>query len=191
MTPATPRPSQIRASSPGPESTAPAASEIPDAGNVEEQPVGPMLSIEPVDANTVRATIGGADARAWRLVVAGTGDQAADRLEIVVETGDVAPAIAATEIRDGQVVGVMDLSGFGDPTAAAGGCHATLRVCIDSDAFRLPAGGDGRLTVTLTRMNDTGPLTIVGGTAGWPGEPFILGPWTETEAFPWDPAAAS
>ncbi len=176
---------------PSPAATPPAASGVPDAGNVDEPQSGRVLSIETVDAMSVRATIEDSDARAWRLVVAGVGVRAVDRLEIVVETGDVAPSITATEIHDGRIVGVMDLSGFGDPTAAAGGCHATLHVCIDSDVFRLPTDGDGRLTVTLTRMDDTSPLTIVGGTAGWPGEPFILGPWNDTEAFPWDAGAAS
>ncbi len=174
-----------------PAATPPAASEVPDAGNVDGPQSGPVLSIEPVEAMSVRATIEDPDARAWRLVVAGTGVRAADRLEIVVETGDVAPLITATEIHDGRIEGVMDLTGFGDPTASAGGCHATVHVCIDSDAFRLPTDGDGRLTVTLTRMDDTAPLTIVGATASWPGEPFILGPWNDTEAFPWDAGASS
>ena len=40
-----------------------------------------------------------------------------------------------------------------------------------------------------TRLNmpdpSSGVLTITGGTAGWPGEPFVLGPWSATEAFAW------
>ncbi len=172
------------------EPTGPDRTATPDAGNVQERPAGPMLSIEPVDPGTIRATIEDADAKAWRLVVAGTGSAVDDRLEIVVETGDVGPLITATEVRGGKVVDVMDLSEFGNPTAAAGGCHGTLRVCIDSDGFRLPSDGDGLFAVTLSLMDAAAPLTITGGTASWPGEPFILGPWTDTEAFPWDPGAA-
>lgn len=168
----------------------PATTPTPDAGNVEELPVGPVLSIEPLARNGIRVTLVDRSAKAWRVVVAGTGQLANDRLEIMVETGDVAPSITATEIRDGHVVSVMDLSPFGDPTAAAGGCHATLGVCLDTDSFRLPRNGNGRLAVELTREDDTTTMTITGGTAGWPGEPFILGPWTDTDAFPWGPGGA-
>jgi len=31
----------------------------------------------------------------------------------------------------------------------------------------------------------SGELMISGGTAGWPGEPFVLGDWSDTEAFAW------
>ena len=44
----------------------------------------------------------------------------------------------------------MDLSGYADGTAAAGGCHATLHVCIDSDGFRLPHNDNGRFRVRLS-----------------------------------------
>ena len=64
-------------------------------------------------------------AKAWRLVVSGTGARAADRWEILVETGDVQPLITAREVRGGDVVDVMDLTGFSVGTAAAGGCHST------------------------------------------------------------------
>jgi hypothetical protein len=181
--PPTPAPSAA-----GPTAT---AGEGPDSGNVEEPAAGPMLSIELVDATTIRATLEDPAARAWRIDVAGTGQLAGDRLSIVVETGDVAPMVTVTEIHDGRTVSVMDLSGFGDPTAAAGGCHATLTVCVDNDGIRYPARGDGTLVVNLTRNDGTLPLAVTGSTAGWPGEPFILGPWTDTESFPWDPAPSS
>jgi hypothetical protein len=186
----TPSIPSLPATPPVSEPTAPPASERPDSGNVDEPAAGPVLSIELVDATTIRATIEDPAAKAWRIDVAGIGQLAGDRLSIVVETGDVAPLVTVAEIRDGRTVSVMDLSGFGDPTAAAGGCHATLTVCVDSDSVRYPARGDGRLVVSLTRNDGTLPLTVTGSTAGWPGEPFILGPWTSTEAFPWDPAAS-
>ena len=156
----------------------------PDAGNVDGI-VYPELTIEAADADTIRVAITDPAAKAWRLIVAGAGALAGARLEILVETGDVGPSITATEVREGVVVGEMDLSGYVDGTAAAGGCHGTLPVCVDSDGFRLPSDGDGTLAIRLTLTDGGTPLTVTGGTAGWPGEPFILGPWTNTEPFPW------
>ena len=156
----------------------------PDAGNVDGI-VYPELTIEAADADTIKVAITDPAAKAWRLVVAGAGALSGERLEILVETGDVGPSILATEVRDGVVVGEMDLSGYVDGTAAAGGCNGTLPVCVDSDGFRLPSDGDGTLAIRLTLIDAGTPLTVTGGTAGWPGEPFILGPWTDTEPFPW------
>ena len=102
-----------------------------------------------------------------------------------METSDIEPVITAREIRDSEVVNEMDLSGYSDGTAAAGGCHATLHVCIDSDGFRLPHNDNGRFRVRLSVATATGPLAITGSTAGWPGEPFILGPWVTTDTFDW------
>ena len=144
-----------------------------------------MLSVENVDADTIQVTLEDSAAEAWRLVVAGTGAQADDRWEILVETGDIEPLISAREIRGGNVVDVLDLTGFGSGTAAAGGCHSTLPVSLDSTGFSLPADGDGTFSVRLDLPEAGVPLTIRGGTAGWPAEPFVLGPWTDTEAFPW------
>jgi hypothetical protein len=162
----------------------PASSVGPDEGNVDGISY-PELTVEMPDADTLRIRLDDPTAKAWRLDVAGTGDLAADRFVIEVETGDVAPAITATEIRAGRVVDEMDLSGYLDGTAAAGGCHATLRVCVDSDGFGLPEDGNGRFTLRLSVGDTRGPLTITGSTAGWPGEPFILGPWVVTEPFTW------
>jgi hypothetical protein len=156
----------------------------PITGNVDGAAGGPELTIERVDDDTIRATIGDPDAKAWRLVVAGTGELVGDRWEIVVETGDVGPVITATEIVGGQVVDEMDLSGFLDGTAAAGGCHSTLPVCLDSGSFDIPEG-DGRFSVRLDLASAQVPLVIRGGAAVWDGEPFVLGPWRDTEPFPW------
>lgn len=156
----------------------------PNAGDVSEIP-GPLLSIELAGAETITATLQDPAAKAWRLVIAGIGAQAGDRLELVVDTGDVGPTILATEIDAGKVVDVMDLSGFADGTAAAGGCHRTLPVCVESDGFRLPTGGDGTFSVRLTLRDPAARLLVTGATATWPAEPFVLGPWTETESFPW------
>ena len=41
-------------------------------------------------------------------------------------------------------------AGYADGTAAAGGCHPTLHVCVDSDGFRLPHNDNGRLRVRLS-----------------------------------------
>ncbi len=166
----------------------PVVTASPDAGNVRGDGAGPELTIELVDEDTIGATISDPAAKAWRLVVAGIGERAGDRWEILVETGDTGPDILATEVRDGRIVDEMDLSGFADGTAAAGGCHGTLPVCLASDGFRLPQDGDGTFSVRLVLPEPGTPLTVTGGTATWPGEPFILGPWTDTEPFPWNAA---
>lgn len=157
----------------------------PVIGDVDGSVGGPQLSIESVGDDVIQATLEDPRAKAWRLTVAGTGERGGDRWEIVVETGDVAPDITATEIRDGRVVDVMDLSGFYDGTAVAGGCHSSLPVCLDSDGFVLPQDGDGLLSVRLELPEAQVPLVIRGGTAGWDAEPFVLGPWHETDPFPW------
>jgi hypothetical protein len=157
----------------------------PVVGDVDGSPGRPELSIEPVTDQTLAVTIADPTAKAWRLVVSGTGEHGGDRWEIAVETGDVEPLITATEIRDGKVIDVMDLSGYADGTAATGGCHSTLPVCLESDGFRLPRDGDGRFSVRLELPDARTPLLIRGGTAGWPGEPFELGPWRDTAPFPW------
>jgi hypothetical protein len=163
---------------------APGPTSTPIIGGVDGAEGGPELTIETVDADTVVATIKDAEAKAWRLVVSGTGDLGGERWEIVVETGDTGPVITATEIRDGQVADVLDLTGFYDGSAAAGGCHSTLPVCLDSDGFRVPEG-DGLFSVRLDLPEAQVPLVIRGGAATWPGEPFVLGPWHDTEPFAW------
>lgn len=157
----------------------------PRLGDVDGGGEGPELTIEFDDQETLDLGLVDPAAKAWRVVVTGTGELAEDRWEIVVESGDVAPSITATEIRGGQLVDVLDLSGFADGTGAAGGCHGSLPVCLDSSGFRLPEDGDGSLAVRLVLPDAGTPLMIRGGTARWVGEPFVLGPWTDTEAFPW------
>ena len=181
-----PSPTPIAAptSSPDPRPT-PAPTASPITGDVEGNTGGPELTVEDASPDTIKVTLRDPAAKAWRLVVSGTGAHAADRWEILVETGDVQPLITATEVRDDKVVDVMDLTGFSDGTAAAGGCHPLLGVCLDSDGFSLPADGNGTFSVRLTLQGATMPLMVRGGTAGWPSEPFVLGPWTDTEAFPW------
>src|SRR5436305_11763679 len=133
---------------PTPDPTAtPDPTPSPITGDVDGVAGGPELTVEDVSSDTIQVTLDDAAAKAWRLVVAGTGDRAQDRWEILVETGDVQPVITATEVRDDKVVDVMDLSGFEDGTAAAGGCHASLGVCLDSDGLSLPAVGNGTFAV--------------------------------------------
>ena len=185
--PATPVPSHPTAPAPTPVPTpvvAPTPTPTINAGDVEGG-AGPALSIEFPGDDMLLVSLQDRHAKAWRLVVAGTGDTAHDSLEIVVETGDIEPVITATEIQQGEVVGVMDLSGYLDGTAAAGGCHRTLPVCIDSSSFRLPADDDGLFAVRLLLPEPAAHLVLTGGSATWPGEPFVLGPWTDTEPFTW------
>jgi hypothetical protein len=161
-----------------------APTSTPIVGGVDGGAGGPELTIETLDADTIVATLSDPEAKAWRLVVSGTGELGGERWEIVVETGDTGPVITATEIRGGEVADVLDLTGFYDGTAAAGGCHSSLPVCLDSDGFRVPEG-DGLFSVRLDLPEAQVPLVIRGGAAAWDGEPFVLGPWHDTEAFAW------
>lgn len=163
----------------------PPRSTPPVTGGVNGALDRPELTIERVGAETVQATILDPDAKAWRLVIAGSGEFGGERWEIAVETGDVGPVITATEVRGGREVDVMDLTGFADGTAAAGGCHSVLPVCLGSDGFRLPSDGDGRFSLRLELPQSPMPLVIRGGTARWDGEPFVLGPWHDTQVFQW------
>ncbi len=167
-----------------PATPAPKPVQRPVVGAVDGDADGPMLTVEPMDDDTVIATISDPDAKAWRISVAGTGGLGGDRWDIVVETGDVGPVVSATEVHDGKVVDVLDLTPFRGGGGAAGGCHSTLPVCIDSDSFEIPEG-DGLFSVRLELTEGQVPLVIRGAAASWPGEPFVLGPWVETEAFPW------
>jgi hypothetical protein len=157
----------------------------PIVGDVVGEGPGPELTVEPLGGDAMEVTLRDTAAKAWRLTVAGTGDHGGDRWEILVETGDTGPVITATEVVNGEVANVMDLSGFADGTAAAGGCHSTLPVCMDSDGFRLPDDGNGLFSVRLHLPDAHTPLVVRGATAAWVGEPFSLGPWHETDAFPW------
>ena len=185
--PATSAPGALPTFRPTPRPTTPAPaveSPSPNAGDVSQGP-GPLLSVEFPAAETITATLQDPAAKAWRFVIAGTGARAGDRFELVVETGDIAPTITATDVRAGKIVEVRDLSGFGDGAAGTPACHGTLPVCAESTGFRLPANGDGTLSVRLTLRSPATPLMVTGATATWPGEPFLLGPWTVTESFPW------
>lgn len=157
-----------------------------NAGDVEAQGRGAELTVEFPRPDLLDVTLEDSQAKAWRVIVAGTGERAKDRMEVLVEAGDVGPIVTATEIQDGEVIGSIDLSAYTDDTMAAGGCHHTLNVCIDSSSFQFSDDGTGRLRIRLQMPDPSaGRLLVTGGTAGWPGEPFILGPWTDTESFPW------
>ena len=165
-------------------SPVPSPGETPIVGGVDGSQDGPRLSIVAVDDDTIVATVSDPAAKAWRISVAGTGALGSDRWDIVVETGDVSPVISVKQVQGGRVTDVMDLTGFLDPTAAAGGCHATLPVCVESTGFDIPEGKH-RFSVRLDLPEGQVPLVIRGASAAWDGEPFILGPWHQTEAFPW------
>ena len=187
-TPPAPTPTPVPATeAPTPALTGAAApTATPNAGQVDGSDGGPQLTVEFPGDRLVDVTLEDAAARAWRIVVAGTGALVGDRFEIVVEAGDVGPVITATEVRGGEAVDAIDLSFYGEDTAAAGGCHRTLEVCVDSSSFTFSDDGTGRLRTRLNMPDQaSGVLTITGATAGWPGEPFVLGPWSDTEDFIW------
>jgi hypothetical protein len=162
------------------------ATASPDTGNVDGD--WPQLGAEVLREDALLVTLVDPEARAWRIIIGGTGGAAGDRLELLVETGDVSPFVELREYRNGSLAGTLDLTGMaGNETVAAGACHATMPVCIGSDGIRLPADGDGTVLLRLDLPEAAG-LSISGATAGWPGEPFTLGPWEQTEPFVWLPA---
>ena len=129
----------------------------------------------------VDVTLEDAAARAWRVVVAGTGG-------LFSGTGSRSSSRRATSDRssrrrrsvDGRARRRHRPHFYGEDTAAAGELPRTLDVCVDSSSFTFADDGTGRLRIRLNMPDPaSGALTITGGTAGWPAEPFVLGPWSD------------
>ncbi len=161
----------------------PAATAIPDSGNVDA-PVTPALSIEPVSALAIRVTLADPSARAWRVSVAGM-DGTAERWTLTVETGDVAPVITTNETVNGVDGEPQELAGLEAGDATGRICSVAMPVCVRAASVVLPHDGNGTLVLEISRTDTTTALSVTGSTAGWPAEPFLLGPWTTTTAFPW------
>jgi hypothetical protein len=181
-----PEPSPTPTPTPAPVETptitpAPTASPV-DQGNVDR--LFPELGVEIGGPGYVVHVID-PTAKVWRLSVSGVGALAGERLEVIVEIGDVAPGAEARIYTDGRLMDIIDMSGMlgrvvGE-SAAAGGCHPTLQLCVDSGGISIDlASGDA--SFVLERIEE-GAFEIVGSTADWPGEPFIPGPWRTTDAF--------
>lgn len=172
-----PKPSPTTAPSPVPTA-------IPDTGNVDGG-VTPALSVEPAGSTTIRVTLADPAAKAWRVTVSGTGAHSADRWTLTVETSDVAPVITTVETRNGVDGAPQERTALeaGDTTGRV--CAANLPVCVPASSLALPRDGNGTLVVELARTNAAVALDVAGSTATWPTDPFVLGPWTTTEAFPW------
>ncbi len=151
----------------------------PAVGNVDS--VFPELAVEQTEEAYVVSVTDPA-AKAWEIAVAGTGPAATDRLELVVEVGDTAPGASVRVIVGGLLVDTLEFgSMIGVATAAAGGCHPTLEICLSSGDISIDPES-GTLSVRLEDLGGRG-VAIRGATAEWPGEPFILGPWRETAIF--------
>lgn len=150
----------------------------PDQGNVGG--VYPELAVEPADGYLVSVT--DPAAKAWRIDVRAAGADPLNRLELLVEVGDIAPGAEARIYVDGRLADVIDMTGMiGLETASAGGCHPTLAVCVGSESIAIDPGS-GRVSA-LIQVLDGRRIEIQGATADWPEEPFVLGPWRTTEPF--------
>lgn len=160
----------------GPYPTLPVTGYEPPVGNTDLQ--YPELSLA-LDGGYVIDLVD-PEARAWWIVVAGTGPNAGDRLEIVAEVGDIWPGAAVRLYVGGELVDTTDMNGLVDnETAIAGGCHPTLGLCFSSaDVVIRPE--EGRLTVSL-EASAASRFEVRGATASWDGEPYNLGPWRGTE----------
>lgn len=177
--PATARPTGAAAGataeppSPSPQPT------LPGVGNVDS--AYPELGVEPLDG-AYRVSVTDPAAKAWRIHLIGTGPTAGDAIELIVEVGDVAPGAAAWFLVGGQYVDVLEFGSLvGMDTAAAGGCHQTLEICVGSDDIAVDPV-TGTLTVDFEVIGDDA-VAIQGATADWPGEPFVLGDWRTTAPF--------
>jgi hypothetical protein len=187
--PSSPNPTSSPAATPAPTPAAtlvatPAATSTPDTGNVDG-PGTPDFSVEPSGAQTIKITLTAPDAKAWRIAVAGTGDHAADRWDLTVETGDVAPVITTTEAPGGVAAEPVEQPKLELGTAKGKICSTTLPVCLVASSLSLPADGDGTIVLDLVRTDAGAALSVTAATAAWDGDPFVLGAWTTTEAFPW------
>jgi len=155
---------------------------VPPEGDVEGAQEGaPELAIESDGPDSLEISVADSTAKAWRIRISGTNPT--DRLELIVETGDIAPGIHVDEIVGGEVVSTDDLTRMPDePTVAAGGCHRTVGVCFSSDGIHLD-DANGVLTARFTFRDPSAPIAVTGSTAGWPAEPFILGDWHDSQTF--------
>ena len=160
----------------------------PDNGNVEA-PVTPGLSVEPLGASTIRVTLADPVAKAWQLTVSGAGAGAgtADSWALNVETGDVAPVITTVETINGVVGEPRERAGLEAGARTGRVCSVAVAVCLRGASVVLPRDGNGTLVLELGRTDANAALWVTGATAAWPAEPFVLGPWTTTSAFPWGP----
>jgi len=183
-TPVTPTPAPVQPSlTPVPGSTEePSPTIAAPEGDVEGAQEGaPELAIEADGPDSLEVSVADSTAKAWRIRISGTNP--ADRLELIVETSDIAPGIHVDEIVGDEVVSTDDLTHMpGDPTVAAGGCHRSVGVCFSSDGIRLD-DTNGILTARFTFQDPSAPIAITGSTANWPAEPFILGDWRDSQPF--------
>jgi hypothetical protein len=162
----------------GPYPTLPVTAGDPPVGNTDRD--FPELSVS--RGETYLIDLLDPDARAWWIVVSGTGANTGDRVEIVAEVGDIWPGAVVRVYVGGELFDTTDMNGLiGNRTAIAGGCHPALDLCFSSAGIDIRPD-DGRLSVSLQGAA-AGSFEIRGATAGWDGEPYILGPWRGTDAI--------
>ena len=178
---------QPASSEPSPATPTAIPAATPDSGNVNA-PVTPALSVETVGAVAIRVTLADPAAKAWRLTVAAPGSAggSADAIwTLTVETGDVAPVVTTTDAQNGVPGEPKEQPGLEAGAGTGRVCSLAVPVCVRAASVVLPHDGNGTLVLELGRTDTTTDLTVTGSTAGWPTDPFALGPWTSTEAFPW------
>jgi hypothetical protein len=151
----------------------------PGLGNVDG--TYPELSVELV-GGAYRVAVTDPAAKAWRIQLMGVGSAAGDGIELIVEVGDVAPGAGAWFLVGGQYVDTFEFGSLLDmETAAAGGCHPTLEICVGSNDIAIDPA-TGTVTVDFEAVGDAA-VVIQGATAVWPEEPFVLGDWRTTAVF--------
>jgi hypothetical protein len=161
---------------------------MPDSGNVDA-PVTPALSVEPVGAVAIRITLADPAAKAWRVTVADAGSSlgsaGASSWSLTIDTGDVAPVITTTDTLNDVAGEPQEQPGLEAGTTTGRVCSVAVPVCIRAASVVLPRDGNGTLVLEIGKTDTAATLAVTGATAGWPTDPFALGPWTTTAAFPW------
>jgi hypothetical protein len=178
---------------PAPAGSARSAAQQPRVGgpSLEERTTpasrGPALTVTR-NGGEATATLTAADARMWRVSIVGEGALLGRSVDVVVETGDVEFVVTLTESGGGRTF-VRDLSDAQSGRLSRT-CATRLPICLEPDAFRLPADGDGTVALTISRTSSV-DLRIEAATATWDREPFILGPWTIASPLEWAAGASS
>jgi hypothetical protein len=161
----------------GPYPTLPVTAGEPPVGNTDRE--FPELSVSRAESYVIDLL--DPEARAWWIVISGTGAHRGDRIEFVAEVGDIWPGAVVRVYVRGDLFDTTDMNGLvGNRTAIAGGCHPSLDLCFSSAGIDIRPD-EGRLSVALQGVA-AGAFEIRGATAGWDREPYILGPWRGTAA---------
>jgi hypothetical protein len=181
---ATDRPSASAPRSGGPSVATASATPTPPTAPVASGATGgtsavrPDVSVEPLGGDTYRITVADPDAKAWRMTIQ-PADDSGPFLRVVVETSDVSYSIDATAVTPPADRTRVHLR---RPNTAPI-CELTTGACLARGGVRSPGNPSRHAVSFLVTLDAAKAVAISGGIAEWSSEPFILGPWLESEAL--------